>query len=103
LNVQTGQSDIQPGNFNDHMTKVCPKEMINCSASDIKCQWSGPRNQLQNHLNKCSYKKLRPVKRHFSRTDSWIVVLDNDHGELPPFLFLIYIYMIILPSSPSKI
>ncbi len=36
------------------------------------------------------------------RADSSIIILDNDHSELRLFLFLIYISMIILPSSPSK-
>ncbi|CAM4782259.1 unnamed protein product [Rotaria magnacalcarata] len=30
-------------------------------ASDIKCPWSGQRDQLQEHLINCSYEKLRSV------------------------------------------
>jgi hypothetical protein len=64
-----GQTNIQRGNFNDHMTKVCPKGMINCSASDIKCPWSGPRDQLENHLDNCSYEKLRPILGYLVNTN----------------------------------
>ncbi|CAF1386797.1 unnamed protein product [Adineta steineri] len=61
---QCGQNGIQRGNFNDHLTKLCPKGTIFCSAFDIKCPWSGPREQLENHLNTCNYEKLRSVLTH---------------------------------------
>ncbi len=38
----------------------------------------------------------------FLRNESLIIMLDNDHRELRRFLFLTYIHMVILPSSPSK-
>ena len=58
---ECGQTGIQRGNFDDHIMKVCPKGTIVCSAFDIKCPWSGSRDQLQNHLANCSYEQLRPV------------------------------------------
>lgn len=59
--IECGQSGIPRGTFNDHITKSCPKATIFCSASDIQCPWSGPRDELQNHLVDCSYEQLRPV------------------------------------------
>ncbi|CAF1259585.1 unnamed protein product [Rotaria magnacalcarata] len=59
--LECGQCGIQRGNFNDHIAKICPKGTILCSASDIKCPWSGQRDQLQEHLINCSYEKLRSV------------------------------------------
>jgi len=66
---ECGQSGIQRGNFNDHINKLCPKGTIVCSASDIKCPWSGPRDQLQNHLNTCSYEQLRSILGHLVNTN----------------------------------
>jgi hypothetical protein len=63
------QSGIQRGNFNDHITKVCPKGRIVCLASDIQCPWSGRRDQLQDHLLNCSYEKLRPVLAYLGDTN----------------------------------
>jgi hypothetical protein len=67
--LECGQSGIQRGNFNDHINKLCPKGTIVCSASDIKCPWSGPRDQLQNHLNTCSYEQLRSILAHLVNTN----------------------------------
>ncbi|CAF3341582.1 unnamed protein product [Rotaria sp. Silwood1] len=67
--LQCGQTGIQRGNFNDHITKICPKGSIVCSASDIKCPWSGQRDQLQNHLIDCSYEQLRPVLNSLINTN----------------------------------
>ncbi|CAF1034319.1 unnamed protein product [Adineta ricciae] len=61
---QCEQSGIQRGNFNDHMVKVCPKGTIVCSAFDVKCPWSGSRDQLSEHLQTCNYEQLRPVLSH---------------------------------------
>lgn len=66
---QCEQSGIQRGNFNDHINKVCPKGTILCSASDIKCPWSGPRDQLENHLINCNYEKLRSVLGYLVNTN----------------------------------
>jgi hypothetical protein len=63
------QSGIQRGNFNDHITKLCPKGTIVCSAFDIKCPWSGPRDQLRNHLTTCNYEQLRSVLSYLVNTN----------------------------------
>ena len=55
------QSGIQRGNFIDHINIGCPKRTIVCSASDIRCPWFGPREQLQEHLQTCNYEQLRPI------------------------------------------
>jgi len=55
------QTGIQRGNFKDHIDIVCPKRIIHCTAFDIKCPWSGPREQLEEHLQICSYESLRSV------------------------------------------
>jgi hypothetical protein len=60
---------IQRGNLNDHLMKACPKRSIACSAAEIKCPWSGPLDQLSNHLATCTYEQMRPVLVHLIRTN----------------------------------
>lgn len=54
-------SGIQRGNFTDHITRFCPKSILTCTASDIKCPWSGTRVELKDHLLTCHYERLRPI------------------------------------------
>ena len=66
---QCQQSGIQRGNFTDHMSKVCPKALVNCPASDVQCPWSGPRDQLSTHLTDCNYEPLRPMLKNLLDTN----------------------------------
>ncbi|CAF0880506.1 unnamed protein product [Rotaria sordida] len=59
--ILCAQTDLQRGNFVDHINKVCPKSVVQCKAADIKCPWEGPRNELQNHITTCIFEPLRPV------------------------------------------
>ncbi|CAF1470304.1 unnamed protein product [Rotaria sordida] len=58
---QCQQSGTQRGNLNDHITKFCSKTLVICTASDIKCPWSGAHDELKYHLSICNYEKLRSV------------------------------------------
>jgi vacuolar-type H+-ATPase subunit I/STV1 len=60
-----GQTELQRGNFNDHIQKVCPKTVVSCSAADIKCPWRGQRDQLNQHLIDCRFEAMRPVITQF--------------------------------------
>jgi hypothetical protein len=56
-----GQSNIQRGAFEKHATKICPKATVSCTAVDIKCPWTGPSDQLKQHMILCAYEQIRPV------------------------------------------
>ncbi|CAF0791573.1 unnamed protein product [Adineta ricciae] len=56
-----GQTGLERGDFNNHIKHSCPSIIVTCPASDIKCSWTGPRRQLDNHLKRCSYEPLRPL------------------------------------------
>lgn len=56
-----GQEAIQRATFTDHTTKMCPKRIVSCLASDIKCPWTGSYDCLQDHVNVCSYEQIRSV------------------------------------------
>jgi hypothetical protein len=66
---QCKQNNIQRGNLIDHMTKFCPKSLAICSASDIKCSWTGTRDQLEKHLSICNYERLRSVLSQLINTN----------------------------------
>lgn len=54
------EANIQRGNFDGH-EKRCPKGMVPCTAADIRCEWTGTRDQLEEHLIECSFEKFRPI------------------------------------------
>lgn len=56
-----GQTGLQRDNFNDHINKIRPKVHIPCTAADIKCPWSGLREELQQHLTTCKFEPLRTL------------------------------------------
>ncbi len=56
-----GQTSLQRDNINDHINKVCPKINISCSAADIKCPWTGLREELEKHLTTCKFEPLRSL------------------------------------------
>ena len=59
--LSCGMTNIQRGFFEKHVTKICPKAVVLCSAADIKCPWTGSSDQLKQHLVSCAYEQLRPV------------------------------------------
>jgi hypothetical protein len=54
------QTNIQRGNFKDHITK-CIKANVSCPAADIKCDWTGQRDQMQGHVRICPLIKIQPM------------------------------------------
>eukprot|EP01120_Amphizonella_sp_Union-15-10_P016050 TRINITY_DN8357_c0_g1_i1.p1 TRINITY_DN8357_c0_g1~~TRINITY_DN8357_c0_g1_i1.p1 ORF type:complete len:234 (-),score=26.77 TRINITY_DN8357_c0_g1_i1:25-726(-) len=39
----------------------CEEKVVNCSASDVKCSWSGPRKDFSSHTKDCCYLGLKPI------------------------------------------
>lgn len=56
-----GMTNIQRGVFERHATQSCPKATASCTAVDLKCPWTGPGDQLKQHLSCCVYEQIRPV------------------------------------------
>jgi hypothetical protein len=52
--------NIQRGDFEGH-TQNCPNWIIPCIAADIRCTWKGMRNRLANHVNSCTFQRIRPI------------------------------------------
>ncbi|CAF0977089.1 unnamed protein product [Rotaria sp. Silwood1] len=56
-----GMANIERSAFEKHYTKTCPKAIVSCTAIDIKCPWTGPNDQLKQHIFSCIYEQIRPV------------------------------------------
>ena len=41
--------------------EICPKQIIQCVSADIKCQWSGKREEFDLHLVTCPFQQIRPI------------------------------------------
>ncbi|CAF1147181.1 unnamed protein product [Adineta steineri] len=54
------KTNIQRGNISEH-EQQCPNQTVSCPAFSIKCPWKGTRNDLTEHIQQCSYQKIRPV------------------------------------------
>jgi hypothetical protein len=57
------RNDIQRSDYNDHILRTCPKQIIQCSD---QCGWKGYRENLQEHLIICRQNQL-----HGLRTSQW--------------------------------
>lgn len=55
------QTNIQRGTFDEHVKTLCPKSIVVCSASDIKCPWTRPADELKQHVASCHYEQIRHV------------------------------------------
>jgi DNA repair exonuclease SbcCD ATPase subunit len=56
-----GQTGLQKENFNEHLNRGCPKTQVTCPAEDVKCSWTGERDQLDHHLKTCAYYSLHAI------------------------------------------
>ncbi|CAF1025265.1 unnamed protein product [Adineta steineri] len=68
-----GQKGLQRDNYNDHINKICLKKKITCTAADIKCDWSGLREELQKHLTLCKFEPLRPLLTELITTNQQFI------------------------------
>jgi len=55
-----GQTGLERANFDEHRSKHCPKVITPCPLADLHCQWKGPLDQVDIHLNSCVFKPLGP-------------------------------------------
>ncbi|CAF4279856.1 unnamed protein product [Rotaria socialis] len=59
--TECGQTDLERGNFNDHIEKACTNSTVECPSAAIKCPWRGQRDQLNDHLATCVFEPIRPM------------------------------------------
>lgn len=59
--LECQETGIKRGEFQYHLDEVCPETVVRCSASDVRCPWTGRAHQLKLHVDSCHYEHLRPV------------------------------------------
>ena len=55
------QNNIERGNFDDHIQHQCRQVNVRCKAADLKCTWTGKRQELMEHSAICPLLQIRPV------------------------------------------
>ncbi|UJR10988.1 hypothetical protein I4U23_015172 [Adineta vaga] len=55
------ETNLKRINFNDHIDSLCPKVIIPCPCNDMRCAWTGLRDELNDHLTKCIFSIFRPL------------------------------------------
>jgi hypothetical protein len=96
------QSNIQRGNFQDHINKICPKKIVNCTANDINCPWTGLREELQNHLNTCVYESLRHQIEQQNREDQQKLDIPVDGKLSKEYMGELQNYCTVLRKKRTK-
>jgi hypothetical protein len=59
--ITCGQTQLNRGNFDDHIQKLCPKTVVSCPSEDKKCLWRGQRDQINQHLVNCCFIPMRAI------------------------------------------
>ena len=61
----------------------CSGIIIPCAAVDIKCPWEGKRQEMNNHLKRCVFQRMRPIIQHL-QTEARAETLRHNkvHNEL---------------------
>ncbi|CAF1351085.1 unnamed protein product [Adineta steineri] len=91
--IRCGKTDLERGDFNNHLKNSCLSAIVSCPAQDIKCLWTGHPNQLSSHLKHCTYQSLRPLivslfnenhqlKQHVTQLTSHIKEYQDDMKQL---------------------
>lgn len=53
------KTNIKRGQLEEHKNQSCPKATVLCTAADIKCNWMGTREELDQHADGCRFQPLR--------------------------------------------
>jgi predicted RNase H-like nuclease (RuvC/YqgF family) len=59
--IKCKQTNIRRGGLEQHNNTTCIKRICSCKAADLKCPWTGFYEQLNHHLESCSFELLRPI------------------------------------------
>jgi DNA repair exonuclease SbcCD ATPase subunit len=55
------ERNIRRGDLEHHKNTTCTQRLVLCKAADLKCSWTGSHEQLDDHLESCSFHLLRPI------------------------------------------
>ena len=77
--IACGQTEINRGNFDDHIQKVCPKTIVSCPSEDSKCPWRGQRDQIHQHLVDCRFVPMRAIITQLINENQKLLNLVDQH------------------------
>ncbi|CAF1017840.1 unnamed protein product [Rotaria sp. Silwood1] len=78
---QCQQTNIRRVHLEDHIPNKCPKRIVLCKASDLKCPWSGPYEERNNHLKQCTFQLLRPILTEALQSHKQLEQYKNSYDE----------------------
>ncbi|CAF1038344.1 unnamed protein product [Rotaria sp. Silwood1] len=77
-----GETNLQRGNFQNHINNLCPKADVSCSInSDMSCSWIGSRDQLEIHQSECKIYQSKLMKEINCVKDQRSEILTVDRRE----------------------
>ncbi|CAF2045134.1 unnamed protein product [Rotaria magnacalcarata] len=59
--IQCQKINTRAVHLQQHLQNECPKRIVLCIASDLKCPWSAPYDEFDSHVQKCTFHLLRPI------------------------------------------
>lgn len=80
------EENIYRKNFANHRLNDCPKRIVPCKASDIKCPWSGRYENYDAHVENCPFERLRPILveslTHKQQLEKYGEILSKQQNEI---------------------
>jgi hypothetical protein len=81
-----GQTELERGNFQEHISGLCSEPHISCPSADIKCPWTGKQNELDKHVATCVFSSLRskiaPIINENIQLKEQIIKYTTENNEL---------------------
>jgi DNA repair exonuclease SbcCD ATPase subunit len=59
--IKCEEINIRRGDLEQHNKTTCPQRIVLCEAADLKCLWTGSYEELNPHLQSCTFELLRPI------------------------------------------
>jgi len=59
--IKCKEINIRRGDLEQHNKMTCPERIVLCEAADLKCLWTGSYEELNPHLQSCTFELLRPI------------------------------------------
>ena len=76
------QMNIERGDFDVHVSDLCPKAVVCCTASGHQCTWMGPRDERATHLTECTAALKDSLGRELLDVTNDIKQLQRDMRKL---------------------
>lgn len=55
------ETNIRRVDLEQHMNATCSERIVSCESADLNCSWTGSCEELDVHLQSCTFQLLRPI------------------------------------------